>query len=304
MAAPARKEGIAIIDVDPKSKSSARSSGHRAPGRSRGAPHLLQPRPVEGLRHGARQGGVARHRHDERTVRCSKVVAVPGCSVGEDVVFSADDKYWYLTCMGTQAVIVGDARTDEPLGSVKVAAPYPHGIAIHDGIDRILLTSTVRATDLGDAGEVISAVEASSGKVLGTSRYRTSRHRPGMRRSRSCSFRAPIRRWPMSPTCTKARCGPPPGIRGRRTSTCSRHTTSRHGDAGVPLEMYFNRKADRMYVTTAKPGHMHIFDLSAGPGKPRTVEIHRHRRGCAPRRVHSGLDAMPTCRTRCSICPA
>lgn len=37
----------------------------------------------------------------------------------------------------------------------------------------------------------------------------------------------------------------------------------------MPLEIYFNKKADRMYVTTAKPGHLHIFDLSAGPGKPR-----------------------------------
>src|SRR4029450_4154811 len=37
-------------------------------------------------------------------------------------------------------------------------------------------------------------------------------------------------------------------------------------------EMYFNKKADRMYVTTAKPGHMHIFDLSAGPGKPKLLK--------------------------------
>ena len=27
-----------------------------------------------------------------------------------------------------------------------------------------------------------------------------------------------------------------------------------------------------MYVTTAKPGQMHIFDLSAGPGKPRLLK--------------------------------
>src|SRR5205085_11610504 len=43
-------------------------------------------------------------------------------------------------------------------------------------------------------------------------------------------------------------------------------------NAGVPLEIYFNRKADRMYVTTAKPGHMHVFDLSAGAGKPRHIK--------------------------------
>ena len=29
--------------------------------------------------------------------------------VGEDVVFSEDNATWYLTCMGSNAVIVGDA---------------------------------------------------------------------------------------------------------------------------------------------------------------------------------------------------
>jgi hypothetical protein len=98
----------------------------------------------------------------------SKVVAVPGCVVGEDVVFSEDGNNWYLTCMGAQAMVVGDATKDEPVKTIKLAAPYPHGIALHNGIDRILLSSTVRASDLGDAGETISAVEAKSGKVLGT----------------------------------------------------------------------------------------------------------------------------------------
>lgn len=60
-----------------------------------------------------------------------QLVEVPGCGVGEDVVFSEDGKHWYLSCMGTQAMIVGDAKTDKPLKTVKVAAPYPHGIAIH-----------------------------------------------------------------------------------------------------------------------------------------------------------------------------
>jgi len=39
-------------------------------------------------------------------------------------------------------------------------------------------------------------------------------------------------------------------------------------DTGVPLEIYFNGSADRLYVTTAKPGHLHIFDISKDPLKP------------------------------------
>ena len=96
-----------------------------------------------------------------------KRVAVPDCKVGEDVVFSDDNKTWYLTCMGSANVIVGDAIKDEPTKTIAVPNTYPHGIAIHDGIDRLLTTSTVRATDLGDPGETITAIEASTGKITG-----------------------------------------------------------------------------------------------------------------------------------------
>jgi len=41
--------------------------------------------------------------------------------------------------------------------------------------------------------------------------------------------------------------------------------------SGVPLEIYFNTKADRLYVTTAKPGHLHIFDISKSAGKPELI---------------------------------
>ena len=42
--------------------------------------------------------------------------------------------------------------------------------------------------------------------------------------------------------------------------------------AGVPLEIYFNGKSDRLYVTTAKPGHLHVFDISKNPGKPELLK--------------------------------
>ena len=40
---------------------------------------------------------------------------------------------------------------------------------------------------------------------------------------------------------------------------------------GVPLEIYFNAKGDRMYVTTAKPGHLHIFDTKKA-GEPKLLK--------------------------------
>src|SRR5205085_6819434 len=160
---------------------------------------------------------------------------------------------WYLSCMGTQTMVVGDAVADKVVKNVTVAAKYPHGIAIHNGIDRILLTSTVRASDLGDAGEVISAVEASSGKVLGT--YKLSK-KP------SPSGEAPVE------ILFVPGANPPvayiTNMYGGTLWTAVWNPGTKEFDvaqvhdfadenAGVPYELYFYTNADRMYVTAANP---------------------------------------------------
>jgi len=185
--------------------------------------------------------------------------------------FSDDNKHWYLSCMGSDAMVVGDAVADKPIKTIKVAAKYPHGIAIHNGIDRILLASTVRASDLGDAGENISAVEASTGKVLGT--YKVSK-KP------SPAGEAPVE-------ITFVPKADPPvayitNMYGGTLWTATWNKAKKDFDVaqvhdfndqkiGVPLEIYFNTKGDRMYVTTAKPGHLHIFDTSKA-GQPKLMK--------------------------------
>ena len=100
-----------------------------------------------------------------------RAIEVPDCLVGEDLVVSEDNRTWYLTCMGSSNVIMGDARVDKPIKTVSAVEPamatilYPHGIAIHNGIDRVLVTSTVKP-DMSDAGESITVMEAGSGRVL------------------------------------------------------------------------------------------------------------------------------------------
>lgn len=271
--APARKEGIAIIDVDPNSKTFGAIVQDIALPGDLVAHHIFYNRD------NSKAYVTALGKEELRVIDMakkpygiSKVVAVRGCTVGEDIVFSDDGKYWYLTCMGTQSMMVGDARKDEPIKTIKVAAPYPHGIAIHKGIDRILLSSTVRASDLGDAGEAISAVEASSGKVLGT--YKVS-NKP-----------SPARNAPVEILFVPGASPPVAYVTNMYEGTLwtatwnaekkdfdvqQVHDFSPQG-AGVPLELYFNRKADRMYVTTAKPGAMHIFDLGDGPAKPKLLK--------------------------------
>jgi len=42
--------------------------------------------------------------------------------------------------------------------------------------------------------------------------------------------------------------------------------------AGIALEMYFNNKGDRLYVTTGVPGHFHIFDISDDLLQPKLLK--------------------------------
>lgn len=268
----ARKEGIAIIDVDPKSKNYGKIMKDIALPPDLVAHHIF-------YNHDMSKAYITALGKTELRVMDMKakdypitVVNVPSCSVGENIVFSEDHKKWFLSCMGSQTMVVGDAKTDQPISSIKVAAPYPHGIATHAGIDRTLLTSTVRASDLGDAGEVISAVETSTGKVLGT--YKMS-NKP------SPSGEAPVEvvfvpgskpamayvtnmfggtLWTMTWSPEK-----------KDFNVAQVHDFAAQ-KAGVPLEIYFNKNASRMYVTTAKPGQMHIFDIAGKPGQPKLLK--------------------------------
>jgi DNA-binding beta-propeller fold protein YncE len=266
-----RKEGIAIIDVDPQSKTFGQTIQDIPLPADLVAHHIFYNRDQSKAYVTALGKGELRVMDMKKTPYAMKVIAVPDCAVGEDIVFSDDNKHWYLSCMGSDAMVVGDAVADKPIKTIKVAAKYPHGIAIHNGIDRILLSSTVRASDLGDAGENISAVEASTGKVLGT--YKVSK-KP------SPAGEAPVE-------ITFVPKADPPvayitNMYGGTLWTATWNKAKKDFDVaqvhdfndqkiGVPLEIYFNTKGDRMYVTTAKPGHLHIFDTSKA-GQPKLMK--------------------------------
>jgi DNA-binding beta-propeller fold protein YncE len=266
-----RKEGIAIIDVDPQSKTFGQTIQDIPLPADLVAHHIFYNRDQSKAYVTALGKGELRVMDMKKAPYAMKVIAVPDCMVGEDLVFSDDNKHWYLSCMGSDAMVVGDAVADKPIKTIKVAAKYPHGLAIHNGIDRILLSSTVRASDLGDAGEHISAVEASTGKVLGT--YKLSK-KP------SPAGEAPVE------ILFVPKADPPvayiTNMYGGTMWTATWNKAKKDFDVaqvhdfneqkiGVPLEIYFNAKGDRMYVTTAKPGHMHIFDTSKA-GQPKLMK--------------------------------
>jgi hypothetical protein len=267
-----RQEGIAVIDVNPASPNFKKIVETIPLPGDLVAHHIFYNRDMSKAYVTALGKGELRVIDMSKRPFTAKIVAVPDCKVGEDVVFSENNKRWFLTCMGSASVIAGDAVTDQPTQTIKLPVPYPHGIAIHDGIDRVLVTSTVRATDLGDAGEQITAIEASTGKVLGS--YKVSLKASPARAAPVEVLFVPGANPPVAyvtnmygGTLWTATWDPQ-----KKDFTVAEVFDFDKVKAGVPLEMYFNTKADRLYVTTAKPGHLHVFDISKNAGKPELMK--------------------------------
>jgi DNA-binding beta-propeller fold protein YncE len=267
-----RTEGIAIIDVDPASPAYGKIVETIPLPPDLVAHHIFYNRDASKAYVTALGKGELRVIDMSKRPFSMKTVAVPDCQVGEDVVFSEDNKTWYLTCMGSAKLIIGDAASDQPTKTVSLPKPYPHGIAIHNGIDRLLLTETVRASDLKDAGETVTVVEASTGNVLATHKVSNKPSPAG---------EAPVE------ILFVPGANPPvayiTNMFGGTLWTATWNPQKKDFDvaqvfdfatvkSGIPLEIYFNSKADRLYVTTAKPGHLNVFDISKNPGKPELLK--------------------------------
>ena len=265
-----RKEGLAIIDVDPKSPTFGKMLMDIPLPPDLVAHHIYFNRDKSKAYITALGKSILHVMDLTRFPYRMKPVAVPDCQVLEDVVFSEDQRTWYLTCMGSSNVIMGDAKTDKPIKTI--AAPsgaafikYPHGISIHNGIGRVIVTSTVRPSDLGDPGETVTVLEASTGKVLST-------HKVSLKPSPSGE--APVE------VMFLHRANPPVAyitnmyggtlwlaVWNPKTKTFNFRQVDDFNPRGhgVPLEMEHNRKGDRLYVTTAKPGHVNVYDIGDPP---------------------------------------
>ncbi len=266
-----RREGIAVIDVDPESEGFGKILMDIPLPPDLVAHHIFYDRRMEKAYVTALgKPELLVFRLDRFPYRIRRI-PVPGCEMGEDVIFSGDNKTWYLTCMGSANVIIGDVATDTVKGKIPLYGTFPHGLAVLDGIDRILVTSTVSG-DLKDSHDFISVVEASTLKVIG--RHRVSN-------GKLPSGDAPVE------LLTVPGSSPPvtyiTNMFGGTLWTATWNPSKKDFDmaqafdfndidAGMPLEMYFNRAVDRLYVTTAKPGQFHIFDISGGAHKPRLIK--------------------------------
>ena len=263
-----RKEGLAIIDVDPKSPTFAKMLMDIPLPPDLIAHHIFYNRDMSKAYVTALGKSILHVLDLRRFPYRMKAVEVQDCKVGEDVVFSEDNRTWYLTCMGSNNVIMGDAVADKPLKTIAAPLPgppfisHPHGIGIHSGIDRILITSTIMPGDLADAGETITVLEAKSGKVLST-------HKVSLKPSPSKA--APVE------VMFSPQTNPPvahitnmlegtlwSGVWNSQSKDFNFQQIDDYGPRGqgVALEMLYNKKGDRLYVTTAKPGHVNVYDNS------------------------------------------
>jgi DNA-binding beta-propeller fold protein YncE len=202
-----------------------------------------------------------------------KAIEIPDCKVLEDIVFSTDNRIWYLSCMGSDNIVMGDAVADKPLKTIasnhsgSAFIRHPHGIDVHSEIDRVLVTSTIMPGNLAEAGETITVLEASSGKILST-------HKVSLKAS-------PSKAAPVEVLFFRLANPPVAHITNMLEGTLwvaawdakSKEFTFHQVDdftprgQGVPLEMLYNKTGDRLFVTTAKPGFVNVYDNS-DPLKP------------------------------------
>ncbi len=269
---PEREEGIAIMDVDPESDTYGDILMEIPLPSDLIAHHVFYNRDASKIYLTALGKPELRVIDMTEQPYRVKVIDVPDCQVGEDVIFSEDNKTWYETCMGSSVIVMGDAVNDTYTRTIESPVPYPHGIAMHEGIDRILVSSTVRATDFGDAGESIGIIEASTGKGLGSFKVSDKE---------SPSGEAPVE------VLFVPQSNPPvayvTNMNGGTLWSAKWNKKTGGFDArkvydfavekaGVPLEIYFSDDGGRMYVTTANPGRFHIFALSKDRTDARLVK--------------------------------
>ena len=274
-----RREGIAIIDVDPQSPTFKKMLMEIPLPSDLVAHHIFYNKTTTKA-YLTSLGSIPLQVMDMKKFPYRlKTVHVPDCKVAEDMVFSEDHNTWYLTCMGSSNVIIGDAKTDKPIKTIEAAVAksktafisYPHGIGLADDIDRIMVTSTVRPSDLGDPGETVTVIEASSGKVLSTHKLSDKPSSSGV---------APVEAV-FLPGSNPARAYISVMFGGtlwsaawnneRKDFTFEQVYDFNPDNQGVVLEITFNEKHDRMFVTTAKPGYLNIFDISQ-PSQPRLIK--------------------------------
>ncbi len=265
-----REEGVAILDVDPESDAFGKILWQMPLPADLTAHHIFYDRTMKK----AYMTSLSKKElyvFDMGSFPIRHKILDVNCSMGEDVIFNEDNSRWYLTCMGSANVIVGDVVTDKIIDDISLPDSYPHGLAVNTSINRILVTSTIKG-DLTDPREVITEVDATTHEVLGVHKMSNKPTPSGV---------APVEVL-FAPGASRPTAyvtnmfGNTIWTMTWDAATSKFETNEAHAfdgnETGVPLEIYFTDDGTRMYITTAAPGHFHIFDVSSGDGHPKHMK--------------------------------
>lgn len=272
---PVRREGIAIMDIDPASADYGKILMEIPLPADLVAHHIFFNRDLTKAYITA-LGKPVLHVFDLTHFPYKlREIAVPDCQVLEDLAVSEDNKKWYLTCMGSSNVIIGDAVNDKPIKTVSGTDPhasilYPHGVAIHNGIDRVVVTSTVKP-DMSEAGDSVTVIEASTGKVLSTHKV-SNKPDPAKAAPVEVMF-SPKSNPPVIHITNMLEATLWAGVWDPKKKEFSFTQIDDFGprQQGMPLEMLYNAKGDRLFVTTAKPGFVNLYD-NTDPRRPKFLK--------------------------------
>jgi DNA-binding beta-propeller fold protein YncE len=266
-----REEGIAIVDVDPNSGNFGKVLVNIPLPADLVAHHIFYDRTMTKAYVTALGKGELRVIDMKTSPYRVKVIPVPDCVMGEDLILSEDNSTWYLTCMMSANVIVGSVATDEITGIISIPNTYPHGLGVHSGINRLIVTSTVSG-DLTDKHEIVTILDATSHEILG-------QHKLSLKESPSEEGPVEVLFLPSVEKPTAYVTNIFGGtlwamVWNEEKSDFDVHQAFDFAtlEAGVALEMYVNDAGDRLYVTTGVPGQLHFFDISADPTKPKHLK--------------------------------
>ena len=272
---PVRREGIAIMDIDPDSADYGKVLMEMPLPPDLVAHHIFFNRDKSKAYITSLGQSVLLVMDLTKFPYRLRTINVPDCQVNEDLVVSEDNKTWFLTCMGSSSVVMGDAQTDKPIKTISSSEAaafilYPHGIAIHNGIDRVVITSTVKP-DMSEQGDTVTVLEAKTGKVLSTHKV-ASTPSPAKSAPVEVMF-SPNSNPPVLHITNMLEGTLWAGVWDPKTKAFSFDQVDDYGgkDQGMPLEMLYNKKGDRLFVTTAKTGFVNLYD-NTNPRQPKFIK--------------------------------
>ena len=168
------EDGLAIIDINPNSDTFGEILQDVPVGKEVFMHHPFYNQAGSKIYNTALAGeNLYRVNLHEDTIFDITPIDAGSCVVGEDMYFSKNGDRFYLTCMGSDKIIVFDGNTDKKIGEIssdkkqnpEAYIKQPHGISADETIDRMIVTETV-SPSLEDPGNTVSIIEYSTGRVL------------------------------------------------------------------------------------------------------------------------------------------